>query len=136
MSTGLLTLQIDDLSIAYARAGHGPALVLLHGFLCDSRCWRQQLEHLSNDFTVIAWDAPGAGRSSRPLWLYCAWAAFALALAEWWTWQRRITLSDEPASSHRPFSPALLEPPERASCEVPPAIASEKATTSISVKKV
>lgn len=66
MTSGLRTLQIDDLSIAYARAGQGPALVLLHGFLCDSRCWRQQLEHLSNDFTVIAWDAPGAGRSTDP----------------------------------------------------------------------
>jgi pimeloyl-ACP methyl ester carboxylesterase len=66
MSSGLRTLQIDDLSIAYARAGQGPALVLLHGFLCDSRCWRPQLEHLSNDFTVIAWDAPGAGRSTDP----------------------------------------------------------------------
>lgn len=41
-------------------------LVLLHGFLCDSRVWRPQLEGLSNDFTVIAWDAPGAGQSSDP----------------------------------------------------------------------
>ena len=33
-----------------------------------------------------------AGASGRPWWLYCAAAAFALALAEWWTWQRRITV--------------------------------------------
>jgi pimeloyl-ACP methyl ester carboxylesterase len=38
----------------------------LHGFLFDSRAWRPQLEDLSSDFTVIAWDAPGAGRSSDP----------------------------------------------------------------------
>jgi hypothetical protein len=33
-----------------------------------------------------------AGASARSWWLYCAAAAFALALAEWWTWQRRITV--------------------------------------------
>jgi hypothetical protein len=33
-----------------------------------------------------------AGASARPWWLYCAAMAFALALAEWWTWQRRITV--------------------------------------------
>jgi hypothetical protein len=33
-----------------------------------------------------------AGASGRPWWLYCALAAFALALLEWWTWQRRITV--------------------------------------------
>jgi pimeloyl-ACP methyl ester carboxylesterase len=58
--------DVDGLSVAYARAGHGPALVFLHGFLFDSRSWRPQLEELASDFTVIAWDAPGAGRSSDP----------------------------------------------------------------------
>lgn len=62
----MLRTEIDGLSVAYARAGHGPALVLLHGFLFDSRSWRPQLEALARDFTVIAWDAPGAGRSSDP----------------------------------------------------------------------
>ncbi len=33
-----------------------------------------------------------AGASGAPWWVYCAVAAFALALAEWWTWQRRITV--------------------------------------------
>jgi hypothetical protein len=33
-----------------------------------------------------------AGTSGRPWWIYCAAAAFLLALAEWWTWQRRITV--------------------------------------------
>jgi pimeloyl-ACP methyl ester carboxylesterase len=62
----VLRADVDGLSVAYWRAGHGPALVLLHGFLFDSRAWRPQLEELSSDFTVIAWDAPGAGRSSDP----------------------------------------------------------------------
>lgn len=58
--------QVGNFSIAYERAGEGPAIVLLHGFSQDGRAWRPQLEALSNQFTVIAWDAPGAGRSSDP----------------------------------------------------------------------
>ena len=41
-------------------------MVLLHGFLCDSRVWRRELESLSDLFTVVAWDAPGSGESSDP----------------------------------------------------------------------
>ena len=40
--------------------------MLLHGFLCDSRCWRAQLAGLADDFKVVAWDAPGAGASPDP----------------------------------------------------------------------
>jgi pimeloyl-ACP methyl ester carboxylesterase len=57
---------VDGLAIAYRRRGDGPVLVLLHGFLLDSRMWRPQLEALSADFTTIAWDAPGAGESADP----------------------------------------------------------------------
>src|SRR5512132_3732850 len=66
MSAQLSDVQIDDLTIGYRQSGQGPPLVLLHGFLCDSRCWRRQLADLSNQFNVIAWDAPGAGASSDP----------------------------------------------------------------------
>jgi pimeloyl-ACP methyl ester carboxylesterase len=59
-------VQIGDLSIGYRRAGRGAPLVLLHGFLCDSRCWIRQLADLSDQFSVIAWDAPGAGASTDP----------------------------------------------------------------------
>jgi pimeloyl-ACP methyl ester carboxylesterase len=58
--------QVDGRSIAYREAGQGAAVVLLHGFLCDSRCWRRQLAGLSDRFRVLAWDAPGAGLSSDP----------------------------------------------------------------------
>ena len=53
-------------SIAYRIEGEGPPLVLLHGFLCDSRCWRAQFSGLKDAFTLVAWDAPGAGLSSDP----------------------------------------------------------------------
>jgi len=62
----LSCVDVDGYSIAYRQAGEGPALVLLHGFLCDSRCWRRQLIGLSERFRVVAWDAPGAGSSADP----------------------------------------------------------------------
>ena len=61
------TIEVDGLDIAYERAGAGPPLVLLHGYVGDGpTTWRPQLEGLGDDFTVVAWDAPGAGRSSDP----------------------------------------------------------------------
>lgn len=65
-SAGLQFESIDGQSVAFRSAGQGPPLVLLHGFLSDSRCWRPQLAGLSADFSVVAWDAPGAGASSDP----------------------------------------------------------------------
>jgi pimeloyl-ACP methyl ester carboxylesterase len=60
-------VDVAGLQISYERAGSGPALVLLHGYVGDgATTWRPQLDGLSDEFTVIAWDAPGAGRSSDP----------------------------------------------------------------------
>jgi pimeloyl-ACP methyl ester carboxylesterase len=59
-------VEVAGLRIAYLRAGSGPPLVLFHGVGEDSRIWRHQLEDLSRDFTVIAWDAPGCGQSDDP----------------------------------------------------------------------
>jgi pimeloyl-ACP methyl ester carboxylesterase len=60
------TVEVDGLRIAYERVGQGPALVLFHGAGSDSRLWRPQLEGLSDEFTVFAWDAPGCGQSDDP----------------------------------------------------------------------
>ena len=38
--------------------------MLVHGAAVDSRMWRPQLAALADEFTVVAWDEPGAGRSS------------------------------------------------------------------------
>ena len=65
-STELARAEVNGHSVAYRHAGEGPPLVLLHGFICDSRCWRTQLAGLSDRFRVVAWDAPGAGSSSDP----------------------------------------------------------------------
>lgn len=58
--------SVKGLSIAYTKTGSGPAIVLLHGFTQDSRTWKRQIETLSKNFTVLAWDAPGAGLSADP----------------------------------------------------------------------
>ena len=60
-------VEIGGCRIAYTRVGSGPPLVLLHGFVGDGRStWQSQLDELSGEFTVVAWDAPGAGRSDDP----------------------------------------------------------------------
>ena len=59
-------VEIEGLRIAYQRAGGGPPLVFLHGFVGDSREWRRQIGELSDAFTVVAWDAPGSGGSEDP----------------------------------------------------------------------
>jgi pimeloyl-ACP methyl ester carboxylesterase len=60
-------VEVDGLQIAYEAVGTGPALVLLHGYVGDGPItWRRQLDALSDEFTVVAWDAPGAGRSTDP----------------------------------------------------------------------
>jgi pimeloyl-ACP methyl ester carboxylesterase len=57
-------VRVNGLEIAYERAGEGPPLVLVHGAAVDGRMWQPQLAALAEEFTVIAWDEPGAGRSS------------------------------------------------------------------------
>jgi pimeloyl-ACP methyl ester carboxylesterase len=60
-------IEVDGLRIAFERAGDGPPLVLLHGYVGDGpTTWRRQIEGLCDEFTVVAWDAPGVGGSSDP----------------------------------------------------------------------
>ena len=59
-------IEVRGLKIAFERQGTGPPLVLLHGFVGHSQEWRRQIDMLSREYTVVAWDAPGAGRSTDP----------------------------------------------------------------------
>jgi pimeloyl-ACP methyl ester carboxylesterase len=59
-------VEVGGQRVAYRRRGAGPPLVLLHGAFADSRDWLPQLDGLSADFTVVAWDAPGCGGSFDP----------------------------------------------------------------------
>jgi pimeloyl-ACP methyl ester carboxylesterase len=58
--------RVDGRTVAYHRAGDGPPLLLLHGGWSDGRAWTPQLQGLADEFTVVAWDAPGAGDSDDP----------------------------------------------------------------------
>ena len=59
-----MKVGVDGLEIGYRRAGEGPPLVLVHGAMSHGGFWRPQLEELADEFTVVAWDEPGAGESS------------------------------------------------------------------------
>jgi pimeloyl-ACP methyl ester carboxylesterase len=60
------TVDVDGLTIAFEWRGEGSPLVLLHGGMIDHREWDRQLDGLSDDFTVVAWDTPGCGASPDP----------------------------------------------------------------------
>src|SRR5918997_6395229 len=57
-------VRAKGLEIAYELAGEGPPLVLVHGAASDARLWQPQRLGLADELTVVAWDEPGAGRSS------------------------------------------------------------------------
>jgi pimeloyl-ACP methyl ester carboxylesterase len=57
-------VQTGGLEIAYERVGEGPPLAFVHGAGEDGRVWQPQVAALADEFTVVAWDEPGAGRSS------------------------------------------------------------------------
>jgi pimeloyl-ACP methyl ester carboxylesterase len=57
------TVEVDGLRLAYRRTGHGPPVLFVHGGAEDGRAWTPQLDALADEFTVIAWDEPGAGGS-------------------------------------------------------------------------
>jgi pimeloyl-ACP methyl ester carboxylesterase len=58
--------DVAGLKLHYTMGGHGPAVVLLHGFAETSRMWMPILPVLGEKFTVIAPDLPGIGDSSIP----------------------------------------------------------------------
>jgi len=60
------TADVDGLNIHYLTAGHGPAVVLLHGYTQTSRMWVPLIPKLADKFTIIAPDLPGIGDSAIP----------------------------------------------------------------------
>src|SRR5205807_2226652 len=60
------TAEIDGQHLHYLFSGHGPAVILLHGFAETSRMWRPLIPLLADKFTVLAPDLPGIGDSSIP----------------------------------------------------------------------
>ena len=60
------TCNLDDIRIAFRRAGEGPPLLLLHGFPQTNMMWHRIAPKLAEHFTVIAADLRGYGDSSTP----------------------------------------------------------------------
>lgn len=52
---------IDNRLVAYTDKGHGPALLLIHGFLESQQIWDDFSQTLSKNFRVITIDLPGHG---------------------------------------------------------------------------
>jgi pimeloyl-ACP methyl ester carboxylesterase len=51
-------------SVSYAEAGAGPVLLLIHGMAGNFENWREVIEPLARDHTVIAPDLPAYGESA------------------------------------------------------------------------
>jgi pimeloyl-ACP methyl ester carboxylesterase len=60
------TATADSVKLHYLTAGHGPTVILLHGYTQTSRMWKPIIPILANKFTVIAPDLPGIGDSDIP----------------------------------------------------------------------
>lgn len=60
------TCNLDNIRIAFRRAGDGPPLLLLHGFPQTNMMWHRIAPMLAEHFTVIAADLRGYGDSSTP----------------------------------------------------------------------
>jgi pimeloyl-ACP methyl ester carboxylesterase len=57
---------IDGVKLHYRTAGHGPTVILLHGYTQTSRMWKPIIPLFAKNFTVIAPDLPGIGDSAVP----------------------------------------------------------------------
>jgi pimeloyl-ACP methyl ester carboxylesterase len=55
---------VNGTRLFYEARGEGPAVVLIHGGLVDSRLWDEQVGPLSKRFRVVRYDLRGFGRSA------------------------------------------------------------------------
>ena len=58
--------RVADIDINYVTAGHGPPLLLLHGFPQSLAMWARVAPILATDFTVVCADLRGYDDSSKP----------------------------------------------------------------------
>ncbi len=59
-------VEVDGVKLHYLTAGHGAAVILLHGYAETSLMWKPIIPLLAERFTVIAPDLPGIGDSAIP----------------------------------------------------------------------
>jgi len=58
--------QAEGVRLHYLTAGHGPTVILIHGYAETSRMWKPIIPLLAKKSTVIAPDLPGIGASEIP----------------------------------------------------------------------
>jgi pimeloyl-ACP methyl ester carboxylesterase len=59
------TVSVDEVRTFYCKAGHGPALLLLHGLVGSSLNWDRNIQFLARFRTVYAVDLANMGQSDR-----------------------------------------------------------------------
>ncbi len=62
----LLAVATAVTPLPHTRTGHGPAIVLVHGFGGDRHTWDEVAPELAKSFTVVAVDLPGHGEAPEP----------------------------------------------------------------------
>ena len=59
-------VDVNGVSLYYEVTGHGPPLVLAHGFACGLRMWDPQVNALARSWRVVTYDVRGHGISEAP----------------------------------------------------------------------
>ncbi len=59
-------LDRDGVKLYYEEAGAGIPVLLTHGYSATAGMWRGQLERLSSDYRLVAWDMRGHGQTGSP----------------------------------------------------------------------
>jgi pimeloyl-ACP methyl ester carboxylesterase len=77
----LQEITIHGHRVAYSEAGEGPVLLLIHGMAGSVKTWNHVRPALEAEFTVLAPDLPGHGRSEK-LVGDCSLGAFASTLRD------------------------------------------------------
>ena len=91
MFEGFETTEVDTgaARIHVRHAGSGPPLLLLHGYPETHAMWHRIAPALAEDFTVVATDLRGYGRSSKPA-----------TTADHWPYTKRAMADDQIAVMH------------------------------------
>ncbi len=63
----LSQIDVGEVSLRVRRGGSGPPLLLLHGYPETHMMWGRVASDLARDFTVVAPDLRGYGKSSKPV---------------------------------------------------------------------
>lgn len=59
-------ISVDGVNLAYTLSGNGPTIVLLHGWMCNRKFWKEQIQFLSKTHQILAPDFRGHGDSDTP----------------------------------------------------------------------